>query len=206
LSTWELLVAHNGRRVDVTLAPRGLRDPRFSWRGADVPAASHPTIAAALARVAGARPDDIVWDPFVGSGAELVERARLGPYRSLLGSDIDSRALVAARKNLSGAGLEAHLEVGNALAIAPEGVTLIITNPPMGRRSSRSAVLADTLSRFVTHAASILRPEGRLVWMAPWPGSARAAGTQSGLELVSARTVDLGGFDVELQHWVKSRR
>lgn len=206
LSTWEILVAQNGRRVDVNLAPRGLRDPRFSWRGADVPAASHPTIAAALARVAGARPDDVVWDPFVGSGAELVERARLGPYRSLLGSDIDSRALVAARKNLSGAGLEADLEIGSALKIAPEGVTLIITNPPMGRRSSRSAVLVETLSHFVTHAASILRSEGRLVWMAPWPASARAAGAQAGLELVSARTVDLGGFDVELQHWAKSRR
>ena len=30
---------------------------------------------------ASARPDDVVWDPFVGSGLELIERARLGPVR-----------------------------------------------------------------------------------------------------------------------------
>ncbi len=204
LSTWELVVAHDGRRVDVAVAPRALVDPRFSWRIADVPAASHPTIAAALARVAGARADDVVWDPFVGSGAELVERALVGPYRRLLGSDVDPRALVASRKNLSAAGLHAHLEVGDALTIAPDGVTLIVTNPPMGRRSSRTGALSATLSRFVVHAASLLRPKGRLVWMAPWPAKARAAATEAGLELRTARTVDLGGFDVELQHWVKS--
>jgi predicted RNA methylase len=204
LSTWELVVAQNARRIDVSLVPRALRDPRFSWREADVPAASHPTLAAALARVAGARPDDVVWDPFVGSGGELVERALLGPYRRLLGSDVDPRALDAARKNLSAAGLDARLEVGDALSVAPEGVTLIVTNPPMGRRSSRSGALASTLTRFVAHAASVLRRNGRLVWMAPWPAKARAAGREVGLELLSARVVDMGGFDVELQHWVKS--
>jgi 23S rRNA G2445 N2-methylase RlmL len=204
LSTWELVVAQNARRIDVTLAPRALRDPRFPWREADVPAASHPTIAAALARVAGARPDDVVWDPFVGSGSELVERALLGPYRRLLGSDVDPRALDAARRNLAAAGLEARLEFGDALSLKPEGVTLIVTNPPMGRRSSRSAALPSALTSFVAHAASVLRPNGRLVWMAPWPARARAAGREAGLGLQSARVVDMGGFDVELQHWVKS--
>jgi 23S rRNA G2445 N2-methylase RlmL len=204
LSTWELVVARDARRVDVAVAPRALPDPRFSWRTADVPAASHPTIAAALARVAGARADDVVWDPFVGSGAELVERGLIGPYRRLLGSDVDPRALVAARKNLAAAGLDARLEVGDALTVAPEGVTLIVTNPPMGRRSSRTGTLSATLTRFVGHAASVLRPKGRLVWMAPWPAKARAAAAEAGLELLTARTVDLGGFDVELQHFVKS--
>src|SRR5947207_4079330 len=58
----------------------------FRSRVADVAAASHPTIAAALARVAGTAPDEVVWDPFCGSGAELVERGRLGSAR-LLGTE-----------------------------------------------------------------------------------------------------------------------
>jgi hypothetical protein len=95
-SLWEVVVAETRRFVDVSLAPRGLTDPRFAYRLGDVPAASHPTIAAALARVAGVRDGDVVWDPFVGSGSELVERARLGPYRSLHGSDVEPRALSAA--------------------------------------------------------------------------------------------------------------
>jgi 23S rRNA G2445 N2-methylase RlmL len=203
-STWEVIVSENRRQVDVALSPRSLRDPRFSWRVADVPAASHPTIAAALARVAGARDGDVVWDPFVGSAGELIERALLGPYRTLIGTDVDARALAAARSNLAAAGLDARLEVADALTATPDGVTLIITNPPMGRRSSRTAALRDMLSRFVVHAASVLRPRGRLVWMTPWPAQARASGTRAGLTLQTARTVDLGGIDVELQHWVKS--
>ena len=203
-SVWEVVVAINRRFVDVSLAPRGLADPRFTWRRKDVPAASHPTVAAALARLAGSGPDDIVWDPFVGSGAELVERARLGPYRSLHGSDLEPRALEAARENLAAAGVPATLEAGDALTLAPRGVTLVLTNPPMGRRASRSSKLVEDLDRFVAHVASILVPGGRLVWIAPWPRRSRTAGEKAGLSLEMARVVDMGGFDAEVQCWKRS--
>ena len=203
-SVWEVVVATNRRFVDVSLAPRGLADPRFTWRKRDVPAASHPTMAAALARLAGTRPDDVVWDPFVGSGSELVERARLGPYRSLHGSDLEPRALEAARDNLAAAGVSATLEDGDALTLAPRGVTLVITNPPMGRRASRSGKLVDDLDHFVGHVASVLVPGGRLVWIAPWPRRSRAAGEKAGLSLELARVVDMGGFDAEIQRWKRT--
>lgn len=202
-SLWEAVIETRGRFVDVALAPRGLEDPRFAWRRGDVPAASHPTVAAALARVGGALPDDVVWDPFVGSGAELVERARLGAFRELHGSDLDERALAIARANLAASDVRATLAVGDALTFAPRGVTLVITNPPMGRRASRTAGLAEMLNRFVVHVASVLVPGGRLVWITPWAKRARAAAAQAGLRLDSARTVDMGGFDAEMQRWVK---
>ncbi len=202
-STWEILVARDDHAVDLAIAPRALVDPRFAWRRGDVPAASHPTVAAALARVAGVRDDDVVWDPFVGSGAELVERGLLGPARSLFGSDIDPRALEVARMNLAAAQLDARLEQQDALGPAPRDVTLIISNPPMGRRASRAAGLDEQLDRFVAHAAAALVPRGRLVWMAPWPQRARAAALRAGLTLDRAFAVDMGGFDAELQRWVK---
>jgi 23S rRNA G2445 N2-methylase RlmL len=202
-STWEIVVTRDERAVNLAISPRSLVDPRFEWRRGDVPAASHPTLAAALARVAGVREDDVVWDPFAGSGAELVERALLGPARSLLGSDIEPRALAVARDNLAAAGVEARLEQQDALGPAPRGVTLIVTNPPMGRRASRAAGLDERLDRFVAHAASALAPRGRLVWIAPWPKRARIAAQQAGLTLDWASTVDMGGFDAELQRWVK---
>jgi 23S rRNA G2445 N2-methylase RlmL len=206
-STWELVVSSQRRFVDVDIAPRTLQDPRFVWRKGNVPAASHPTIAAALARVATAQPGDIVWDPFVGSGAELVERAMLGPFRALHGSDLDPDALAAARQNLEAAGFAARLAHADALgheAVIPTGVTLVITNPPMGRRSSRTAGLADTLDRFVAHAASVLVQGGRLVWIAPFAARSRAAATRAGLTLEWARVVDMGGFDAEMQRWVRA--
>jgi len=204
-SLWEVRVESQPGRVEVSLSPRALEDPRFAWRRRDVPAASHPTLAAALARVAGARDDDVVWDPFVGSGAELVERALLGKVRALQGSDVDQRALDAARTNLAAAGVEATLEQGDALALAPKGVTLVITNPPMGRRASRTSGLSDMLDRFVAHAAAVLVPGGRLVWIAPWPERSRSSALAAGLRLERARLVDMGGFDAEMQRWVKLR-
>lgn len=205
-SLWEVVVAQNRRFVDVSLAPRGLSDPRFEWRKGDVPAASHPTIAAALARVAGVRETDVVWDPFVGSGSELVERARLGPYRSLHGSDVDPRALAVARVNLDAAGLNtATLEEGDAMSLHPRGVTLVMTNPPMGRRLARTHGLADALDRFVEHAAKVLAVGGRLVWITPWADRGRAAAARSGLSLEWARVVDMGGFDAEMQRFVRVR-
>lgn len=201
-SSWQVLLSCRPQSVDVAIVPSGLDDPRFSWRSRDVPAASHPTIAAALARVAGSRDDDVVWDPFVGSAAELIERAKIGPFRSLIGSDVDERALAAARENLATARIEALLEKADALTSQPPGVTLVLTNPPMGRRASRTAGLADVLDRFVAHAARVLRPGGRLVWIAPWPARSRRAGFRAGLHLSFARSIDMGGFEGEMQRWI----
>jgi len=205
-STWEARVTRRSGEIEVALVPRALQDPRFAFRAGDVPAASHPTIAAALARVAGVRSDDVVWDPFVGSGAELVERALRGPCGSLFGSDVDARALAVARKNLEAAGLTARLEAADALTLSPEGVTLVITNPPMGRRAARAPGLSEMLDAFVAHAARVLRPSGRLVWIAPWPNRSRRAAARTGLRLEWARSVDMGGFGAEMQRWVKPGR
>ncbi len=206
-SLWELVVETERRFVDVAIAPRALEDPRFAWRLEDVPAASHPTIAAALARVAGVRPDDIVWDPFVGAGAELVERALLGPYRSLEGTDTDAPALAHARRNLDAAHVSgARLQRVDALVHRPgsgSAVSLVITNPPMGRRASRVPGLMDDLDRFVEHVSTLLAPGGRLVWLAPWPDRTRRVAEDAGLKLDWARSVDMGGFDAEMQRWTK---
>lgn len=204
-SLWEAVVETEGRFVDVSLAPRGLTDPRFTWRAADVPAASHPTVAAALARLVGARDDDVVWDPFVGSASELVERARLGPCRALFGSDLEPRALASAQKNLDAAGVRATLLVGDATTLRPPGVNVVVTNPPMGRRAVRTSGLADTLDRFVAHVGAVLPPGGRFVWIAPWPERGRTAASQAGLTLDWSRTLDMGGFEAEIQRFVRGR-
>jgi 23S rRNA G2445 N2-methylase RlmL len=199
-SNWEVVATAGEREVQLDLAPRGLVDPRFAWRKGDVPAASHPTVAAALARVANPLDGDVVWDPFAGSGAELVECGLLARC-ALFGSDTEARALAIARDNLSAAGLDARLERQDALDPAPRGVTLVITNPPMGRRASRGEAVAELLDAFVAHAAGSLARGGRLVWMAPWPRRSRVAAERAGLSLEWARTVDMGGFDAELQRW-----
>jgi precorrin-6B methylase 2 len=196
---WTLRAPPDGRG-ELHLTPRFDEDPRFAYRRGDVPAASHPTIAAALARLAGVQADEVVWDPFVGSGLELVERARLGPVRELWGSDIDPRALSAARLNLDAAGLAfARLVEGSALTFAPPGPSLIVTNPPMGRRVARDGSLGELLEAFLEHAARVLRPSGRLVWLSPLAERTRGVARRLGLEVATGPNVDIGGFEAEVQ-------
>jgi precorrin-6B methylase 2 len=183
----------------LVLAPRRFVDPRFAWRVADVPAASHPTVAAALAWVAEPRPDDRVWDPFCGSGVELVERARRGPCRSLLGSDLDPSALEAARANLAAAGVAAELVLGDARSHAAGPVDLIVTNPPLGGRlrGDAAALLGDALPHF----ARQLAPGGRLVWITPAPRRTTPVAERLGLRRTRALPVDLGGMRGQLERW-----
>jgi 23S rRNA G2445 N2-methylase RlmL len=203
-STWQVSIRVSDGAVRVLLTPKKLTDPRFVYRLRDVPAASHPTLAAALVRMSGIRDDDVVWDPFVGSASELVERARAGAYKALIGSDLDAEALVAARANVEAAGLEAvTLEPGDATTHSPVGVTRIITNPPMGRRVARDGSLAELLDRFTDHAAKVLQPGGRLAWLSPLGGRTAARAEANRLRVTVRQSVDMGGFHAELQVWEK---
>lgn len=193
-STWE--VAVDDGTLDVW--PKGLPDPRFTYRVADVPASSHPTIAAALARVAGVRDDDVVWDPFVGAGAELAERARLGPYRALFGSDLDPRALDAARQNL--AHLSVELVQGDARRVRPPvRPSLVITNPPMGRRVKEAEGVTRLLSDVLSNVKQALVPGGRMVWLCPLFEDGARMARAFGFTVERRGPVDLGGFSAELQ-------
>ena len=201
-STWEVVVDDVGNLLQVELRPRWT-DTRFGYRVGDVPAASHPTIAAALALLGGVQADDVVWDPFTGSGLELVERGLLGPYRRLVGSDLDAKALATARANLNGAGLERfELVEADATRHVVEDVSLVITNPPMGRRVARGDV-APLLTEFLRHVGEVLRPGGRLVWISPLPRVTQAAARAAGLVCRRAEPLDMGGFTAQLEVWRK---
>jgi hypothetical protein len=184
------------------LKPLAAPDLRFDYRVRDVPAASHPTLAAALARAGSARETDVVWDPFAGSGVELVERARLGAYRELHGTDLDARALAAAQRNVEHAGLSGvRLEQADARTHRIEGLTLVLTNPPMGRRVLRARGLSGVLCQVVRNVAGQLVPGGRMVWLSPFPDATARAAHDAGLRVERRASVDLGGFSAELQRY-----
>jgi hypothetical protein len=197
-TTWDINVVERALEI----VPRRAPDPRFDWRVAEVPAASHPTVAAALAFVAGARNGDRVWDPFCGSGAELVERARLGPYDALSGSDLDEAALAAARENLAAAGATATLVHADARTHAPGPMDLIITNPPLGSRVQVDA--AALLVAALPNLARQLAANGRLVWITPASRKTTPVAEQLGLRRTKFYAVDLGGVRGHLERWDRS--
>lgn len=205
----ELHPAPGGHSVE--LRPRFSPDPRFAWRVADHPAASHPPLAAALALWAKTRtpsPASVrIWDPFCGSGLELIEAARLYPGASLYGTDLNPAALEACRTNLNAAKLS-HRSVQltacdfrnfTASGLSPGSLTHIITNPPLGRRL-RIPGLRTLIQNLFETAATVLEPGGTLTLANP----IRLMAAPAGLRLIERRWADLGGFLCRLELWQRS--
>lgn len=204
---WQIDVHRAAGRMSVELVPRLRPDPRFAYRRQDVPAASHPPLAACMARLAGDMRDEVVWDPFCGSGLELVESALRGNVRRVVGTDRSADAVEIARANLASALGDAvesvfacgdfrdHARIANLQA---GSASLVISNPPMGRRvpiPNLRGLIADLFSV----AGQVLRPGGRLVFANPVP--VKPDGGRFILEHRSR--VDLGGFDVHVERWLR---
>lgn len=197
--TWTVEV--DERREQLLCLPRGA-DPRFGYRRFDVPAATHPTLAALMAWAGRPRAGEVVWDPFCGSGSELVEAAMLAPGLHLRGTDVSAEALEAARHNLAAASIDAaslELLEASAETVDPRHgdrpVSLILSNPPMGRRvvvGDRG--MRELLHDFVAHAARVLAPGGRMVWLSPAPEATGSWGRAAGLVVEDLDAIDMGGF------------
>ena len=107
-----------GWDVLVRIGPRPLS--ARAWRVVDYPGAANATIAAAMTRLAGVRPDDRVAALMCGSGTLLIERLLAGPARSAVAVDLAPTAMEACAANVEAAGLTSRvrLELGDATAPA----------------------------------------------------------------------------------------
>lgn len=204
---WTVAIHPAGQGSTVELCPKLAPDPRFAYRQQDVPAASHPPLAACMARLAGCLDGDIVWDPFCGSGLELIERTLQGGVRAIYGTDLSPEAVAITQTNFAAAieaGMPAKIvccdfrDFATVQGLGPGSATLIITNPPLGKRvpiPNLNGLIKDLFSV----AATVLKPGGRLVFANPF----RMESPQRLLQLKSRRTVDFGGFDCYLEKYVK---
>jgi len=207
-SPWAVDIHPEKVGSSVELRPRISPDPRFLYRADDVPASTHPPLAAAMAILAGQAEDEVVWDPFCGSGLELIERALLGKVKALIASDIDGKAIEIAQANIEKAAcavetvsvqksdFRKHRDIEG---VGSQAVSLIITNPPLGRRV-RVADMQGLYEEIFKVASINLSPGGRLVILNPL----KLENPNPFLTLESRHIVDVGGFDVRLEKWVKA--
>jgi 23S rRNA G2445 N2-methylase RlmL len=202
---WAVEVHPHDKHFSVELRPRLSPDPRFSYRRLDVPAASHPPLAACMARLAGNSGRDVVWDPFCGSGLELIERGLLGGVLNLLGSDQSAGAIDISKSNLAASGIRVeasffHGDFRNA-GVAPNSISQMISNPPMGRRVPISNIVG-LIGDFFETASRVLQSRGVLVFANPLSYSL----SNPCLKLDTRQRIDLGGFDVHLERYLKIHR
>jgi len=204
---WQIAVYQRGRRIWAELSPRLRPDPRFAYRLDDVPAASHPPLAAAIAFLAGPLRGATIWDPFCGSGLELVEAALRGGAAQIIGTDRSEDAVRIASANFESAlhgAIPSHFETcdfrdySDVEGLREGGVSVILSNPPMGRRI-KIPNLRGLIGDFLEIAEEALVPGGCLVFANPLP--VKPAGHQ--LTLDYRQRVDLGGFDVHLEKYTK---
>jgi SAM-dependent methyltransferase len=201
-----------GKEDSVELRPRLYPDPRLFYRQDDIAAASHPPLAACMARLAekgGVEKNAVIWDPFCGSGLELIESALRGGVAHIYGTDLDAQAIEVARENFAAARLDSvtreficcdFRDARHTTGILPSSVSLIITNPPLGRRV-RIKDMQGLFSDFTEVAFWALRPGGRLIFVNPL----RTGPSEHSWKREYRQLVDLGGFNCHLEMYRKLR-
>lgn len=157
-----------GWDVLVRVGPRPLSARR--WREVDLPGAANATIAAAMTRLAGVRPEDRVLNLMCGSGTLLVERLLAGPAATAVGVDDDPAALDAARTNLRAAGrrtvrlvaADATSPEALATALGDERFDVLLADPPWGALLGSHATAPAVHAGLLRAAHAVAAPGARL--------------------------------------------
>ena len=142
-----------------------------TWKEEHLPASLRPTMAAAMVRLAGAAPGDIVLDPMCGAGTIIGEQIELSKQRKagrveVLGGDMDKSALRAAASNLKrvGPALLAHWDASR-LPLAAASVDRVISNPPFGKQLASPEEIGPLYRAMVRECDRVLKDAGRAVFL-----------------------------------------
>jgi 23S rRNA G2445 N2-methylase RlmL len=175
------------------------------------PASLRPTVAAAMVRLAGARPPQVVLDPMCGAGTILAEQLVVGWDRErgqvrVWGGDLEMAAVRAAAINLRKLG-QPQLVCWDArrLPLAPASVDRVVSNPPFGKQLSSPEEIGPLYRQMVQEYDRVLRPGGLAVLLVSEPAVLREAAL--GVSWQPARRVPLRvlGQPAAISVWRKAR-
>jgi predicted RNA methylase len=161
-----------------------------------LPWSTKPVVAEVLVRLAKLQPGGRVLDPFCGTGTLLAAAGSTGHPLTVLGSDLDPRAIAIARANLGSLKVSAHLTVASAEQIEqPDGsIDRVIANLPFGKLVGSHTGNTRLYPAALREIARVLQPTGRAALLTDDKRlfEAAVAGTKS-LKIVRRRMLTYGG-------------
>lgn len=134
------------------------------WRVCNLPGGLNATIAYALHKLAGQRDVDRIFNPMVGSGTLLIERALMGPADAMVGVDISQSAVDCAQQNLKAAGREVEVACLDALhtGLPARSFDLITADLPWGDAVGSHMDNEVLYPAFLTEMHRLTSRQGRL--------------------------------------------
>jgi len=128
-----------------------------------------PPVAAAMLRLIGLTPGQLLLDPCCGAGTILAEAGKCGA--AVWGGDIDLTAISAARMNARAAGVDANIIAWDARALPiPSGsIDRIASNLPWGRQVNIDCSLALFYRDVCAEMRRTLAPGGRIALLTNAP-------------------------------------
>jgi len=173
------------------------------------PASLRPTVAAAMVRVAAARPGQVIVDPMCGAGTLLAEQLSYaerfrGQRLVLLGGDLEHGAAWAAASNLRRLG-DVPIARWDArhLPLESASVDVILSNPPFGKQLSTPEQIGPLYRAMIRDYNRVLRPGGRAVLLTSEPQLLAQAAEKVGWKPGRRIRLRILGQSAQISVWQK---
>ena len=212
--------AEENASVEVWLTIRGstatcgvrLSDKTMRHRAYKVehqPASLRPTIAAAMVRLAGAAPGEVLLDPMCGAGTILAEQIELSKLRKagrveVRGGDQDMSMVRAAASNLYkvGPAMLAHWDA-TRLPLATESVDRVVMNPPFGKQLASPEEIGPLYRAAAKEFNRVLRSGGKAVLLVADADALRTALQPHRWQAIRQLKVEVLGQGATIGVWQK---
>lgn len=151
--------------LGLRLSDRQLR--HRTYKAANMPGSLRPTIAHALVFLSGVQDGQIFLDPMCGAGTLLLERARAGRHRLLLGGDLNPEALAHTAGNFGPRHRPRGILRWDATCLPlPEAcVDRVAANLPWGGQHGSPQTNPALYAGALAEIDRVLKPGGRAVFL-----------------------------------------
>ncbi len=161
--SWRVHLRKTDAYVGLRLLPTPLH--RREYRSSSYKGSLHPPVAAAMALLAGLRPNAVFLDPFCGSGTIGIEASYLEDPLLTIVCDINPSAVLQARTTANQASIQLHMWIADAgkLPFNYRTVDRIVCNMPWGKTVQLTGTLQVDPQSFWREIRRVLHSESRII-------------------------------------------